>query len=314
MKNYQSSRGFTIVELLIVIVVIGILAAITIVAYNGVQGRARVAAVSAALVQTSQKLATYYVDNNAYPANLAAIGINDSSNAAYQYSVNNSVTPQTYCVTGTNGTTSYQVSSVATAPSSGGCPGHGVGGVGAITNLITNPSFESGVTGWSVYVGVNTPTQVTTNPSSGNARLAAIGNNTVTNPRVQYNLPVITGDTISVSVRERSDGQVPTTVLFVIKTRLGGTETSTPVMQTPAWAPDANGWIQVSATYTVPANVDSLSIEPGLNTATNFIGTLGVDSVIATKSSSVANFADGNSPNWVWNGTTNVSTSTGPPL
>ena len=35
------SRGFTIVELLIVIVVIGILAAITIVAYNGVQQRAR---------------------------------------------------------------------------------------------------------------------------------------------------------------------------------------------------------------------------------------------------------------------------------
>jgi prepilin-type N-terminal cleavage/methylation domain-containing protein len=36
----QKQRGFTIVELLIVIVVIGILAAITIVAYNGVQTRA----------------------------------------------------------------------------------------------------------------------------------------------------------------------------------------------------------------------------------------------------------------------------------
>jgi prepilin-type N-terminal cleavage/methylation domain-containing protein len=33
----QKQRGFTIVELLIVIVVIGILAAITIVAYNGIQ-------------------------------------------------------------------------------------------------------------------------------------------------------------------------------------------------------------------------------------------------------------------------------------
>jgi prepilin-type N-terminal cleavage/methylation domain-containing protein len=40
MKTITVKRGFTIVELLIVIVVIGILAAITIVAYNGIQNRA----------------------------------------------------------------------------------------------------------------------------------------------------------------------------------------------------------------------------------------------------------------------------------
>lgn len=39
----QKRAGFTIVELLIVIVVIGILAAITVVAYNGVQQRANTA-------------------------------------------------------------------------------------------------------------------------------------------------------------------------------------------------------------------------------------------------------------------------------
>lgn len=40
----SKNAGFTIVELLIVIVVIGILAAITIVAFNGVQNRAKDAA------------------------------------------------------------------------------------------------------------------------------------------------------------------------------------------------------------------------------------------------------------------------------
>lgn len=40
-KKSLYSRGFTIVELLIVIVVIAILAAISVVAYNGVQTRAK---------------------------------------------------------------------------------------------------------------------------------------------------------------------------------------------------------------------------------------------------------------------------------
>lgn len=38
--NIRKQNGFTIVELLIVIVIIGILAAITVVAYNGIQKRA----------------------------------------------------------------------------------------------------------------------------------------------------------------------------------------------------------------------------------------------------------------------------------
>lgn len=41
LQTNSNQKGFTIVELLIVIVVIGILAAITLVAYNGIQNRAK---------------------------------------------------------------------------------------------------------------------------------------------------------------------------------------------------------------------------------------------------------------------------------
>lgn len=314
MKKPFPSRGFTIVELLIVIVVIGILAAITIIAYNGIQSRAQAAAVSSALDQTNRKLALYLVDNGAYPASLAIAGINNSGGTTYQYSFNNAVSPQTYCVTATDGTTSYNASSAANTPIAGGCPGHGVGGVAPVTNLVTNPSFESGVAGWSAYTGVNAPTQVTTNPSAGSARLAAVGNNTSAAPRVFYIIPVSTGDSVYVSARIRSDGQAPLTALFVIKTMLSGSETGSVVTQYATWTPDGNGWVQVYANYTVAANVDSLMIQPGLSTAANYTGTLGVDAVIAIKSASQANFADGNSSGWIWNGTVNNSTSTGPPV
>lgn len=61
--SQRTSHGFTIVELLIVIVVIGILAAITIVAYNGVQNRASDTAVQSDLRQIASKMEEFKVNS-----------------------------------------------------------------------------------------------------------------------------------------------------------------------------------------------------------------------------------------------------------
>lgn len=66
---HQHRKGFTIVELLIVIVVIGILAAISIVAYNGIQQRAREAERQSDIKAISTQLEMYFVDNGEYPLN-----------------------------------------------------------------------------------------------------------------------------------------------------------------------------------------------------------------------------------------------------
>lgn len=62
-KVLAAKSGFTIVELLIVIVVIAILAAITIVAYNGIQQRGRDTVRKNDLTQISKLLRLYETDN-----------------------------------------------------------------------------------------------------------------------------------------------------------------------------------------------------------------------------------------------------------
>ena len=74
-RRRYNSAGFTIVELLIVIVIIGILAAITIVAYNGIQNRAYDTSVQSDLANTSKKLELAKISStsDAYPYGNPAI-------------------------------------------------------------------------------------------------------------------------------------------------------------------------------------------------------------------------------------------------
>jgi len=76
MGIYKKQTGFTIVELLIVIVIIGILAAITIVAYNGIQGQARDTQRVQDMQSIVKALELYKATNGVYPA---AVGTANAS-------------------------------------------------------------------------------------------------------------------------------------------------------------------------------------------------------------------------------------------
>ncbi len=71
--NKLNTKGFTIVELLIVIVIIGILATIGFVAFSGAQNKAKHSTAESTLSQTKSKLGEFNVDNSGYPANKAAV-------------------------------------------------------------------------------------------------------------------------------------------------------------------------------------------------------------------------------------------------
>lgn len=74
----KRANGFTIVELLIVIVVVGVLAAISIVAYNNVAAKARDSQRAQDIKTISKALEMYYLDHGAYPPGSGSTLVNTS--------------------------------------------------------------------------------------------------------------------------------------------------------------------------------------------------------------------------------------------
>jgi len=169
MNKNKKYTGFTIVELLIVIVVIGILAAITIVAFNGIQERARATAASSALEQISKKITLWHVENSAYPtpANLAAVGVVDTPTISYLYTVDNTASPQSYCVTATTGTTSYFVNNTNTP-------------------LVGTCALNNGLIGWWKLNGNATDATGNGNNGTVSGPTSAAGQNSQANSAYQF--------------------------------------------------------------------------------------------------------------------------------
>lgn len=126
---YKKS-AFTIVELLVVIVVIGILAAITIVSYNGVTNRAIIASLQSDLANNSKQLDIFQIEHDSFPLTInCAIPDSDtnkciksSTGSTFLYYVDNSLENPYFCLTNINGDYSYSIDSSGLSASFMYCP------------------------------------------------------------------------------------------------------------------------------------------------------------------------------------------------
>jgi prepilin-type N-terminal cleavage/methylation domain-containing protein len=187
-KTRQPSlnRGFTIIELIVVIVVIAILATIVIVAYNGIQQRARVVSLQNDMTGAVTTLGIANVNTGVYPADLNSASLKASPGTTYQYAS----TGSTYCVTGTNSGVAYMISSTNTTPTVGVCPGDNAPGT-VVNNGVVTTIAGSGTVGYNDGNGIsaqfNQPAGIAVD-SSGNIYVGDLGIRKITNSGVVSHL------------------------------------------------------------------------------------------------------------------------------
>ncbi len=322
----DKKTGFTIVELLVVIVVIAILAAITIVAYNGIQNRAKDSAAQAEAAQVTQKILSYAVEHSdAYPDNLTTLAqvlnmaapapgattLTTADAISYQYTANNSTTPKSYCLTTTKNNISFVTNAASgNSPSKGACPGHGSNGVAAVVNLVITPrpstsywtASSTGVAGVTyVGTGVDAVARSTRKTTASYALYASRATPTA----IAQAGDVYTAIFTLVSPQT-------TTVTFQVGV---GTATSSIGELNRGVALTAGVPQTVRHTFTVPSGYDGQGIFSKFLWNEGVVNdSFDVSKVMWVKGEYSGGYADGGTAGWAWSGEANNSTSSGPPV
>ena len=148
-NSSKRRQGFTLVELIIVIVVISILAAVSIVSYNVVRDNAKSQSISSDLSTTATNLKKYKSQNGSYPTSAAAFNTaieksNTSGQTSYTYTYNS--TENSYCLIAAGTKSSFYVTSAnSTVKEGSSCPVTLT--ITSPTNIDTTPNAHITITG-----------------------------------------------------------------------------------------------------------------------------------------------------------------------
>ncbi|WP_372858232.1 type IV pilin protein [Pseudoalteromonas sp.] len=84
----KKQQGFTLIELMIAVAIVGIIAAIAVPNYSEYVKRASRAEAASALLDAANKQEQYFVDNRAYTASFDDLGINNKTeNGSFELTV-----------------------------------------------------------------------------------------------------------------------------------------------------------------------------------------------------------------------------------
>lgn len=351
------AKAFTIVELLIVIVVIGILAAIVIVGYGAVINSANDKSVQSDLVKIDTVFKQYSLDTNgSYPNTLQALSslhlqLNGKSymttNQANIYVCNNpnnteyavvamSKSGKRFMIKSEKGISDFTANVVwdannsnwaatcsAVDPTYAPLTGNVTGMIGSawlgwtgvvdssqyITNVINNPSLESGnTTSLDSYYGA--PIVVDSSKAAFGTYSVKITTNSTTYPQgVIFYGANIAGPNLTYTCSISLTG-TPGKVMNV-----GGRVLDA----SGGYISEGNGavnmtlsslWQRISVTFTTPAGTGMVGVQARL-LSPDATTTIWADGAMCAQTATSFSYADGTTAGWQWNGTINSSTSSG---
>jgi type IV pilus assembly protein PilE len=102
MKHFSKAAGFSLIELMVVVLIVGILTAIAVPAYQNYVARTNRGAAKACMAEFSQFMERYYTSNLTYVGAAPAMGCQTESNLNLRYTITiDNLALRTYTVTAT---------------------------------------------------------------------------------------------------------------------------------------------------------------------------------------------------------------------